>query len=87
MQAQPPTPVTKKDLMLFVREALELLGGQGTIVEVAEQIWADHKDTLEASGDIFYTWQYDMRWARHQLKVKCILKTVRVSGKSVWILV
>jgi hypothetical protein len=87
MQAQPIGLISKKDLILFVREALERLGGQGTIVEVAEQIWGKHKDSLEASGEIFYTWQYDMRWARHRLAVEGVLRTKEVSGRSVWILI
>ena len=57
-------------MALLVCDALESRGGEGTIVEVATFIWENYKDELEASGEIFYTWQYDMRWARHRLSEK-----------------
>jgi hypothetical protein len=52
----------------MVETALKNLGGEGTIVEVAKYIWANHKDDLEMSGDLFFTWQYDMRWACQKLR-------------------
>ena len=59
---------TKYDLQSWVTEALETLGGAGTVVEVAREIWQRHEGDLRASGDLFYTWQYDMRWAAQVLR-------------------
>jgi hypothetical protein len=59
---------TKDDLRLWVEEALTALGGSGTVVEVAEAIWSRHEPDLRSSGDLFYTWQYDMRWAAQALR-------------------
>ena len=52
----------------MVEQSLRRLGGEGTIVEVAKDIWTNHKDDLEKSGDLFFTWQYDMRWACQKLR-------------------
>ena len=80
-------PIRKQDMALLVSDALESRGGEGTIVEVATLIWENYKDELEASGEIFYTWQYDMRWARHRLSEKGKLITKSRGRESVWVLV
>ena len=54
---------TKHDLQDWVRDALHDNGGRARLVEVAKFIWANHETQLKASGDLLYTWQYDMRWA------------------------
>jgi hypothetical protein len=59
---------TKYDLQQWVEEALMSLGGSGTLVEVAREIWLRHESDLRSSGDLFYTWQYDMRWAAQALR-------------------
>ncbi|WP_118134302.1 hypothetical protein [Oceanicella sp. SM1341] len=59
---------TKTDLVTWVAQALTELGGRGSVVDVAKIIWRDHSEDLRASGDLFYTWQYDMRWAAQSLR-------------------
>lgn len=59
---------TKYDLQEWVEEALRSLGGSGTVVDVAQAIWDRHEADLRNSGDLFYTWQYDMRWAAQALR-------------------
>jgi hypothetical protein len=51
---------TKYDLQQWVEDALRSLGGSGTVVDVAREIWNEHEEELRDSGDLFYTWQYDM---------------------------
>ncbi|NGM44687.1 hypothetical protein G5B31_03975 [Rhodobacter sp. SGA-6-6] len=59
---------TKADLENWVIEAIRATGGEASIVEVAKYIWANFRKELEGSGDLFYTWQYDMRWAAQNLR-------------------
>ena len=59
---------TKHDLQRWVEEALVVFGGAATVVDVARQIWQDHESELRESGDLFFTWQYDMRWAAQALR-------------------
>jgi hypothetical protein len=54
--------------MSWVSAALAEHGGQAKIVDVARHIWQYHESDLRASGDLFYTWQYDMRWAAQKLR-------------------
>jgi hypothetical protein len=63
-----PGMITREVLLQWVLEALEALGGRGHVPEVAREIWRRHEQELRAAGDLFYTWQYDMRWAAQQLR-------------------
>ena len=74
-------------MVILVLDALEHRGGEGTIVQVAALIWEHYSEILKKSGDIFYTWQYDMRWARHVLSTKGKLETKSIGKINKWILV
>lgn len=60
--------LTKADLPKLVRRTLKSLGGEATPVEVARVLWRDHRRDLKKSGDIFYTWQVDIRQAATALR-------------------
>ncbi len=60
---------TKLSLKTWIVEALQEAGGALHHVRVAEHVWRHHKDELEQSGDLFFTWQYDLRWAAQTLRV------------------
>ena len=80
--------IKRKDLTEILEEALTALGGEGKIVEICEYIWGKYKDNLLSSGDIFYTWQYDLRMsAKETLKAKGKITTLKDGKKSVWKLV
>jgi hypothetical protein len=60
--------ITKADLKIWIIDALRDLGGQGRIWEMSKHIWDHHDKELKAAGPLFYTWQYDMRWAGQKLQ-------------------
>lgn len=53
---------TRDDLKEWVTDALKALG-PSTVPTIAKHIWDNHESELRTSGDLFYTWQYAMRWA------------------------
>ncbi|QFT82541.1 hypothetical protein FIU89_18085 [Roseovarius sp. THAF27] len=57
----------RDDLVPIVRDGLKALGGSATIKELAKHIYIHHEKALKASGDDYYIWQYEMRWAAQQL--------------------
>ena len=59
---------TRDDLKVWVQQAVRANGGQAPVVQVARWIWTNHEAELKKSGDLFYTWQYDMRWAADKLR-------------------
>jgi len=67
---------SKQDLKDWVLEALLTEGGASDVVSIAKRIWQAHEHDLRLSGDLFFTWQYDMRWAAHALRKEGKLKSV-----------
>jgi hypothetical protein len=75
---------TKKDLVDWVLTALREAGGRATQLEVAKRLWQKHESELKASGDLFYTWQYDFRWAGTELRKSKIMRSATMSPRGVW---
>jgi hypothetical protein len=73
-----------RNLARWVEDALKESGGSAAIVQVCKHIWLHHREDLEAAGDLFYTWQYDVRWAAHTLRREGKLLPVDTSPKGVW---
>ena len=46
------------------------------MLEVGKYIWDHHESELRRSGDLFYKWQYDMRWAANHLRKTGVMKPV-----------
>jgi hypothetical protein len=62
------------DLQEWVVQSLRDQGGAARVPDIAKGIWDKHEAELRASGDLFYTWQYAMRWAAQQLQQRGQLK-------------
>ena len=75
---------TKHDLVDWLVEALQASDGQGRIVDLCKYVWKNYGDDLQASGDLFYTWQYDMRWAATELRKSGKIKSADLSPKGIW---
>jgi hypothetical protein len=60
--------ITKSDLKDWTLEALRAIGGSGRISDICKHIWEHHEQELRSAGTLFYTWQYDMRWAAQKLQ-------------------
>ncbi len=74
----------RDDLQDWVFEALTDLNGRGRIVDVAKHIRKHHENDLKSSGDMFYTWQYDMRWAATKLRESKKILPAEQSQKGEW---
>jgi hypothetical protein len=75
---------SKHDLADWLYEALSDNSGRGTIVDVCRHIWKHHEAELRAAGDLFFTWQYDVRWAANELRSTGKMKPVDLSPRGVW---
>ena len=75
---------TRDDLCDWVIEALKANGGRAKIVQVCKYIWEHYEKELRNSGDLFYTWQYDMRWAGQKLRNNGILKPAHGNRSAPW---
>jgi hypothetical protein len=73
--------VKRADFVDPVLAAIVHHGGRATIVQIAKYIWDNYEPRLRSSGDVFYTWQYEMRWAGDELvKLGKIVKHKTVPG-------
>lgn len=77
---------TRQDLKSWVYEALAEHGGEAKIVGVARHIWGRHEADLRASGDLFYTWQYDMRWSAKRLRDEGKVAAPDATPRGTWAL-
>ena len=77
--------IQKAILETWVIEALSHLGGRGGVVDVSRFIWENHEAELRTGGDLFFTWQYDVRWAALQLRKLGAIEPHDVA-KRVWVL-
>jgi len=84
LSARRRSMASKEDLPDWVADALKDHGGNARLIDVAKHIWKHHESELRASGDLFYKWQYDMRWAANQLRRTGVMKPADVSPTGVW---
>ena len=76
--------ITRNKLPELLHTTLMLLGGAATIVEVCECFWKQYNKELEKSEDLFYTWQYDIRWAATELRKVGTMLPADSSAKGIW---
>ena len=77
---------SKADLVDWVRDALRSAGGSGSLLYVAQHIWEHHEGDLRHSGNLFYTWQYDMRWAATELRRRGVMVAAEEDRRGKWTL-
>jgi hypothetical protein len=75
---------TKYDLEEWILEALRALGGEGAIPRICDEVWRRHEDELRRSGDLFFTWQYDIRWAAQRLRDQRVLVPNAQTPRGIW---
>ena len=73
-------------LEIWVEEALLENNGSASVLDVAKTIWKNHSWEIENSGDLFYTWQYDYRWAATKLRKKGKIKSAKFCPPGIWML-
>ncbi len=72
------------DLQDWVVDAVKAHDGRASVLAVAKHVWENHSEDIKGSGDHFYTWQYDMRWAAQKLRNDGVL---RIREQRSWELV
>ena len=73
----------KSDLKVWVEDAIKDLG-PSSVVDVSRWVWDKHEQDLRESGSLFYTWQYDLRWAAQVLRNEGRLAPVGRGRSAVW---
>jgi hypothetical protein len=76
--------VQRLDLQRWVVDAVTELGGSAGPVAVARYIWQHHESDLRAGGDLFFTWQYDIRWEAQKLRDCGVFKKKHGVRSGTW---
>ena len=66
----------------WVVEALRRHGGEAHLLSVAKDVWLHHEPELRGAGDLFYSWQYDIRRACTALRTSGVIEPP--SRPGVW---
>jgi hypothetical protein len=74
--------LTRQGLEPLIVEALQSAGGSLSLKDINKSIWQNHQHELEESGDFFYIWQYELRWAGEALDKAGIIK--RGPPRGMW---
>lgn len=56
-------------------------------MDVSKVVWRRHEQDLRAAEDLFYTWQYDIRWAAQKLRDEGEVERVDARRGVAWRLV
>lgn len=76
--------ITRINLSEWTTDALKFYGGSASIVQVCQYVWKNYADQLREAGDLFFTWQYDIRWAATVLRKKGIIRAANLSQQGIW---
>lgn len=76
--------LTRHDLKSWILEALTAKGGSASVVEVCRYVWQHHEQDLGGAGDLFYTWQYEIRWAATKLRHEGKLASADRASREPW---
>jgi len=79
--------VSRENLQGWVIEALKSNNRRASIIQLCKYVWDNFENELKESGDLFFTWQYDIRWAASQLRRKGVIRSADISPKGIWELV
>ena len=74
----------RKDLRNWLIEALKTHNGRASLVQVCKYVWEKYENELRRSGDLFFTWQYDIRWAATYLRKEGIMLPTGLSQRGIW---
>ena len=77
----------RKDLRNWLIEALKANNGRASIVEVCKYVWEKYENALRRSGNLFFTWQFDIRWVANRLRREGVMRPVQLSPRGIWELV
>lgn len=76
--------MTRFDLPDVLYSAIKDMGGQTNIIDVCKYVWEKHETDLRSSGDLFFSWQYDIRWAATELRKTGRMKAAELSPLGIW---
>lgn len=69
--------ISRNDLPELLYNTIKELGGKADMMTIFKKFYHDNEQLLKKSGDLFYTWNYDIRWAATKLRKKNKMRPAR----------
>ncbi|MEG1070867.1 MAG: hypothetical protein RSE01_03480 [Akkermansia sp.] len=60
--------MNRSDLPNILYDIIKSLNGKATMMDVFKCFWNKYGNQLTINDDLFYTWNYDIRWAATKLR-------------------
>ena len=85
--------MSRKDLPDILYNIIKELGGRASMMDIFKKFWSKYKHQIKETDDIFYTWNYDIRWAATYLRKHGRMKAASIqentygepiSPKGIW---
>lgn len=83
----------RDDMPDILYDIILQMGGKARMIDIFKKFWQDYEEELKKSGDLFYTWNYDIRWAATKLRKTGRMKQAKerentygqdISSKGTW---
>ncbi len=58
----------RNDLPDLLYSTIKDLGGKASMMDIFRKFWEDYASKIPHNEDMFYTWNYDIRWAATKLR-------------------
>lgn len=60
--------MVRNDLPDLLYKTIQSLGGKASMMDIFREFWKLYANKLDPAEDMFYTWNYDIRWAATELR-------------------
>ena len=60
--------MVRNDLPDLLYKTIQSLGGKASMMDIFREFWKLYASKLDPAEDMFYTWNYDIRWAATELR-------------------
>lgn len=60
--------MVRNDLPDLLYKTIQSLGGKASMMDIFREFWKFYASKLDPAEDMFYTWNYDIRWAATELR-------------------
>lgn len=60
--------MVRNDLPDLLYKTISSLGGKASMMDIFREFWRLYISKLSPTDDMFYTWNYDIRWAATKLR-------------------
>jgi hypothetical protein len=74
----------KEELPELLYLLLIEMGGKAKLIDIFKAFYSKYESQLKKSGDLYYTWNYEIRWAATKLRKENRMVNAKEQKKGIW---